>query len=241
MKLVINDKDCKKPLRKKPKMIQETEVVGSKTCGFEVLWESNRFTDFTIVVDSKQFPVHKNILGIQSSVFAEIFENDMKERNVEKMEIEDFSSVTVKDFLRFIYTGDIREEENSIGLFKLADMYDVPKLKLIAEELIAYYVNEQNAIEVFNLGNLYKSEKLKKASFKEIEKMYPAIVFPPDLKNKPEAVMELIEGERDCKRKIQELEKEREQEMKNLSEKIRKKKREAEKEFELIMKKYKTE
>jgi Leucine-rich repeat (LRR) protein len=95
------DNECDLPFVEQP---QKAEIVAKVV---ESLWASRRFSDFTIVVGSNEIPVHKNVLGIQSPVFAAIFESDMKERIEGKMEIEEFSASAVEDFLRFFYTGDI--------------------------------------------------------------------------------------------------------------------------------------
>jgi Leucine-rich repeat (LRR) protein len=95
------DNDCELPFDEQPSKAEiATEVV-------ESLWASRRFSDFIIVVGSNEIPVHKSVLGIQSPVFAAIFESDMKERIEGKMEIEEFSASAVEDFLRFFYTGEI--------------------------------------------------------------------------------------------------------------------------------------
>jgi BTB/POZ domain len=51
------------------------------TAAYEELWTSKRYTDFTTIAGAdnpKKFAVHKSVLGPSSSVFATVFEHDMK-------------------------------------------------------------------------------------------------------------------------------------------------------------------
>jgi BTB/POZ domain len=225
------DNECDTPFEEQQhrKAKIATEVV-------ESLRASRRFSDFTIVVGSKEFAVHKSVLGIQSSVFAAIFENDMKERIEGKMEIEEFSAAAVEDFLRFFYTGEIQDARNAMEIFELAAKYDILKLKLIAEIIVFRQVEENNAMQILELANLYKSENLKNKAFTEIKKMFPKTALQPELKDKPDDVKELIEAKRNFEENISEAEKEQQQMMKEAQEKAQKKKEEAEKEQKQVMK-----
>jgi BTB/POZ domain len=60
---------------------------------FKGLWKSGQFSDFTITAGSKEFKVHKCVVGSRSAVFTAIFENDMKEKQTGKMEIIEYSAV----------------------------------------------------------------------------------------------------------------------------------------------------
>jgi BTB/POZ domain len=79
---------------------------------FEGLWNSKRFSDFTIIVGAKEFLVHKTVLGSQSSFFAAMFESDVEEMRTGKMTITDFSAEAVEEFLRHFYTGELPSVAN---------------------------------------------------------------------------------------------------------------------------------
>jgi Leucine-rich repeat (LRR) protein len=180
----IIDTDCDLP--ENPMEKREAEVLA----GFEKLWASRRFSDFTIIAGSKKFAVHKSVLGIQSSFFSAVFESE----NNGKMEISDFSAAAIEDFLRFFYTGKIQDKSNAMQLFELADKHNEQELKAIAEQTILRNVNDQNAMEVLSFGNLHKSEKLKRKAFSAIGKMFPETDLAAELKDKPEQVKKLIQG-----------------------------------------------
>jgi BTB/POZ domain/Leucine rich repeat len=138
------------------------------TAAYEELWTSKRYADFTIIAgvnNPKKFAVHKSVLGPSSSVFAAVFEHDMKEKQSGVMKIEDSSSAAVENFLEFIYTGKIKEETNAMELYELACKYDISALKSLAELIICRNTNASNAQEVFALGLLHNSESIKKAAY----------------------------------------------------------------------------
>jgi BTB/POZ domain len=155
------------------------DIMRNYLVGFKQLLSSGEYSDFTIVVshkedkESKEFAVHKCVLAAQSSVFAAIFNNDMKEKQTGKMEIDNFAADTVEGMLQFIYTGQLKDESNAMDLFTIAAQYDIDSLKISAEDLIVCNTDESNAAEVFALGHLHNSDKMKRAAVKVIQKLFP--------------------------------------------------------------------
>jgi Leucine-rich repeat (LRR) protein len=181
------------------------------------LWEKSRFSDFVIKVGSKQFDVHRIILGLQSPVFAAMFEKEMKEKRSDEIKIVEFSAEAVDDFLHYLYTGEVKEV-NAMELFGLASKYDVMSLKHNTEEIVLKNINEKNAIEVFELGQLYGSKLMKKTACEEIKKTFKELdKLDESLINNPGKLKMIVEAKQ-----------KREQTIKN-----------AEKKFEMRMKQYK--
>ena len=60
-------------------------------------------TNKTLIVNGHRFPVNSHHISVCSPVFAAMFENDMKERSEEEIEIKDVeSSDHFAEFLRFL-------------------------------------------------------------------------------------------------------------------------------------------
>jgi hypothetical protein len=84
----IIDEKCKKPA-KHAESSNEEEFDEFKNNFFAELWANEKFSDFVIIADGpKVFHVHKNVLGLRSSAFNEMFENnfDQKELKIENLE-----------------------------------------------------------------------------------------------------------------------------------------------------------
>jgi hypothetical protein len=141
---------------------------------FTQMWETGRFSDFVIIASgSKKFRVHKNVLGTRSSVFAKLFEDDCKTK---ELRIENFKAESVEEFLSFIYTGRVAQNFNAIEVFALAAKFNVAALKTFAEERI-----------------LPESDKLKEKAFEEIKKLFPGADLPEKMSEKKREVDAIIE------------------------------------------------
>lgn len=162
---------------------------------FEGLWDSKRFSDFTIIADAKEFQVHKSVLGIQSPVFSEMFADNSSDAQAQ-LTLDGFSSGAVEEFLAFLYTGTIPnatpEETNATDLFRLASKYEVPQLKEISQKIILNNIDDLNPLEIFVLGDEHNEQNLMKKAFKLIQEDYDDI--PDDLLEHPAAVKELVEA-----------------------------------------------
>ena len=72
---------------------------------FGQLFESSQFADVTLTCHSREFQCHKAILTARSPVLAAMFEHEMKERQLNLVQIEDMDPEVMAEMLRFIYTG----------------------------------------------------------------------------------------------------------------------------------------
>jgi hypothetical protein len=153
---------------------------------------SGDFSDFSIIAGSKIIEAHKCILATQSIGFAEMFKKDP---SLAEMTIKDSSYEAVEEFLRYLYTGDLKSViKNPLEVFELASELKVPELKLNTQEIILDQMNEANAGQVFALGSKLNSEELKKKSFEIIKTMIPGVKLPDNLINKEKEVEEIIEA-----------------------------------------------
>lgn len=80
-------------------------------------------SDFTIIVKTKEFKVHKSVLSARSPVFNQMFSSSMKEAADNKVEINDIEPNTFEKLLGFIYSAKIPEDLDyyAMDLFVAAD------------------------------------------------------------------------------------------------------------------------
>ena len=90
---------------------------------FGALMSDKTHSDFTIIVKSKEFKVHKAVLSVRSPVFKMMFLSNMKEAADNKTEITDTEPSTFEKLLDFIYCGKIPEDLGiyAMDLFVAAD------------------------------------------------------------------------------------------------------------------------
>lgn len=159
---------------------------------FKNLWDEHDFRDFSFIIGEKEIRVHKNVVAVQSSVFAEILENDEKVRNLNKLEVEDCREEIFVEFLRLLYTAEIRSKEDSFEIFSLAWMFDVTELKGAYMDIITSDLNELNVFCCLAMGNYYKCDAMVEAAFAKVKSLYPEETIHENLKHEPEKLHDFI-------------------------------------------------
>lgn len=94
------------------------------------------FSDFTFIVQNKEFKVHKAILAASSEVMRKIFTTDLRESNEGQCKIADIEPEIFENLLRFVYTGELPENLDGISLelFKAAHYYGISDLVEICKQ-----------------------------------------------------------------------------------------------------------
>lgn len=139
----------------------------------EKLFNTDEFSDYTLAVGQKKFKVHKNILAVQSPVFNLLF-TTLQCQEVFDV-IKKFDETFFERFLRFFYSGQLRDDDNLVELLELASEFEFQALKSACEERIIESLDETTSLEDFKIGYWYTLEKLKRAAFREIQKTCPEI------------------------------------------------------------------
>lgn len=142
-------------------------------------------SDFTIKVDEHEFKVHKNILAAASATFSAMFAHECEETLTGVMKIHDHTKEAVRDFIHFIYTGEIETEENAMELYQLSALYHIPVLKDLSEEMIIDNIREIDVLEVFNIGELHSSDRLKRAAVEKMISTFPGLNLNVDKLSDP--------------------------------------------------------
>lgn len=90
---------------------------------FGSLMSDSIHSDFTIIVKTKEFKVHKVVLSVRSPVFNTMFRSDMMEAADNIVKINDVEPCTFEQLLIFIYSGKIPEDLDyyAMDLFVAAD------------------------------------------------------------------------------------------------------------------------
>lgn len=126
------------------------------------LFERSLFSDITLNVGDRQFPVHKAVLAARSMVFNAMFEHEMEERKLNKVDIMDVDHEVMYEMLRYIYTGKAPNlHKMADELLAAADKYALDRLKVMCEEALCTNLNIDNVSDIFVLADLHSAEQLK--------------------------------------------------------------------------------
>lgn len=121
----------------------------------------------TVVINKKQFYVHKCMLVARSRVFSAMFEQEMLEKVNNIVTIKDINSHCFENIIKFIYSGTI-DNINDISyllvleILKAADEYELNQLKEICECKLSSTLNTSNAIKILAIADKFHANKLKK-------------------------------------------------------------------------------
>lgn len=100
-----------------------------------------------------------------------MFTGNFSEATSKRQEVKDIDADTFEEFLYFIYTGDLRNEDFPVeDLIAVADRYEVADLMNVCETKLLSSINENNAEFVFRLTNRVQcNPELKKISFEVLQ------------------------------------------------------------------------
>lgn len=109
--------------------------------------------------------VEKDILEVKVDEEKRESGGEETEKPMKKLVINDLSSDTVEELLRYIYT----DSSNNVDLFSqtllaASDIYQLPGLKLQCEKHLGEIINPQNVAEILLLSDSYRCQDLKKTA-----------------------------------------------------------------------------
>ncbi|XP_054726822.1 protein roadkill [Anastrepha obliqua] len=126
------------------------------------LFDNEKFSDVTLAVAGREFQAHKAILAARSEVFNAMFEHEMEERKLNRVDIHDVDHEVLREMLRFIYTGKAPNlEKMADDLLAAADKYALEKLKVMCEEALCLNLSVDTAAETLILADLHSADQLK--------------------------------------------------------------------------------
>jgi len=96
----------------------------------------------------------------RSPVFEAIFTQNMKEGLTGEIDMPDFDSKVIEEFVGFLYTGEADLSNFAADLFRISDKYDVAILRLTCENYLIGSVSTENVLDRFTLGNMLNSKGL---------------------------------------------------------------------------------
>lgn len=136
------------------------------------LFETKNYSDFELVVDGRTIKVHKSILAARSSVFAALLPDATS-----TMDINGLSYDVVEEFLRFIYTGQVKNIDSISKELLLASIkYEMSGLKTLCCKNIVSKLDVVNAADFLKFTHEEDLEDLKDVALNYFKKHIKAIM-----------------------------------------------------------------
>lgn len=109
-----------------------------------------------------RFPVHSLFLISVSRVLSAMLAVNLREKSTRQIVIEDSTPVAVKEFLRFLYTGEMKlfDWREYMDLLYLAHKYEVSILVKFLEEQLVTHITLANVCPLHEIAQLYSLKSL---------------------------------------------------------------------------------
>lgn len=163
---------------------------------FSALLDDPIGSDFTIESSSgDKFQVHRALLAAHSEVFKAMLKEDMVESQKSYVKLVDVSTEDLSGILEFIYTGTVKnlEDSNFFNLLMLADHYNLNGLRELSQYVLAQQMTIETALEVLSVADLYNSEVLKMKALMFIKRNVAALQTSTFKQINPDLVRELCQ------------------------------------------------
>jgi speckle-type POZ protein len=122
----------------------------------KALFTNPLYSDFKIICNDREIPVHRSIIHQNSKVFATMFQADTNQ-----MTIEDIEGEVMLEMVRFLYTGEIENmKDHAKNLLYAAEKYKIDALKMKCVESLSQNLDSSNVLETLLLADRYNMEVL---------------------------------------------------------------------------------
>ncbi len=147
-------------------------TIPSNTFGSNIesaIKDNEEFQDVILIVGQEDYKeeikANKFMLMAQSTVFAQMFKVEMKEKNTNVVEIPNVSPRVFKSVLSYIYKGQVNEFldlDETVSMMDFALEYDLKHLQALCENRLAILLNTENAAHIFFVADKYSCTELKR-------------------------------------------------------------------------------
>lgn len=186
--------DCKQPSESS----EDEEASSSESEDEETPGQTfslDDFSDFTIIIDSQEFKIHKFIFAAKSEVFARFTKTNPDSTS---LIFEDISIEGFKCILKFVYTNKLDMKFNAYEVFESACILKIESLvKFTAKSMISIIESERNLeslYKIFKLSIKFNHDELKLKAFDEIRKQFTGKTLPDELAEQPDKLKKFIDA-----------------------------------------------
>lgn len=123
---------------------------------FDVITATSESNVLIKTDDGMALKANKSVLSEKSSVFKSMFTIDMEEAASKSVDIIEFKGPVMRELIRFIYFGKVRDlEQINMELYKAAEVYNVQELREICLKSIITEICQENFFDVVQFAELY--------------------------------------------------------------------------------------
>ncbi|XP_037033462.1 speckle-type POZ protein-like [Bradysia coprophila] len=171
----------------------DEDVKPSAPSGLDVasLLNNEFLSDFKIkCANGNAIPAHKVVLALSSPVFNRMLQANFKESAECEIVITDFAYEVVMEMVRFMYTGKTAEINGmAMDLLKMAEKYELTRLKSRCEEIIIRTLSVTTVIDLFTFADTYNAVQLEAAAIQFIMSYFVTVRNTSGYKSLPQRLL----------------------------------------------------
>lgn len=137
--------------------------------------------DLNILIDNEILKVHKIILASRNEAFKGMLESQLVESKENQLEITDCDPAGFKIFLAYLYTTQLRPEDISLELLKIAEKYKDLELKKLCFDKLGGEISMENFVETTQLATQSNFQELLTGCKKFFIENYMSLIGTPQL------------------------------------------------------------
>ncbi|XP_077142808.1 kelch repeat and BTB domain-containing protein 4 isoform X3 [Ranitomeya variabilis] len=127
--------------------------------------EEQLFADVTILVEGKEFQLHRLVLSAQSCFFRSMFASNLKEGRNRVIELQDVSASVFQLLVDYIYHGTVKLRlEELQETYEVADMYQLISLFEECSRFLVRTVQVKNCLQIMWLADQHSDTSLYTAA-----------------------------------------------------------------------------
>lgn len=173
------------PVKSKLQELAKFEVIDRDGLG--------HLTDVEIKTKDSRIPCHSFLLSQKSDVFATMLRLETKESEAKSIAIDDFESDTVDNLIKYLYGQQLQESNFDTELLRIADKYNISRLKLECEFHLVNQLSNENVADIWIHSHRCQAENLRESTINFLKKNWSSNDKMPNLKEIMVENPELIE------------------------------------------------
>ncbi|XP_075448809.1 kelch-like protein 35 [Ascaphus truei] len=138
--------------------------------------KSSIFTDVVLLIDGQEFPCHRATLSANSVYFSAMFGGNLKESNLNTVNIQKITAPTMSLLLDYMYGGSlIIQEDNVEGILEASDLLQICRLRDVCVKFLEKQLHPCNCVGIMKFADSFsilslseKSKKLMLEGFSEV-------------------------------------------------------------------------
>lgn len=142
------------------------------------------------------FKVQKGILTSRSEIFAAMFSHGFSEGETGNLHISDMTPQALREMLRFLYTDKMENANiHAKELLRAANKYNIPRMKLLAEEALCQNLSDDTVLLVAKFANVHNGGYAKDFAINCIVSNFGTLIRRPEwadfIKENPDLLHEI--------------------------------------------------